>query len=154
MEQLLNRTFLKQVKKDLFYSIFSLHSRWNGKEVMTLLEKKVPAFTIVRSPVDVFISHFHFISLVGRLFGRKDVHEMVRIVHEGPHKTVLFDRLRSLFGRNQMADNLGLSPLIYENKESTQREIEWPAANRIPSEISDRRDESLIRLQKLFHWPI
>ena len=151
--ELFNHKSLANTKwKDLPFDIFSLHNRWNRKEVMKVLEDEVPTFTIVRDPVDVFVSMFHYQDKFKEFYGVKDIHEMVLKIQENPASPQLNQRWMKYVGRNQMAWDMGLSPDIYDNEEAMKKEIE-----RLDHEfdlvmLANRMDESLVLLMHLMNW--
>lgn len=154
-DEMSNHTFLEQVIKGVSYDIFSLHSRWNRKEVMTVLDEDVPAFTVIRNPVDAFLSLFYYFSpAFGQFFGAENIHDMVRITQIVPRRSILLERFLGFFGHNQMAWDLGLSPLIYENENAMKKEIKRLDREFDLVMISDRMDESLILLKELLQWPL
>ena len=136
------------------FDIFSLHNRWNRKEVMILLKEEVPTFTIIRDPVDVFVSMFHYQLKFRKFYGAVDIHDMVRIIQHTPNLSLLSQRWLGFIGRNQMAWDLGLSSDIFEDPVAIGKEIE-----RLDNEfdlvmLANRMDESLILLSHLLNWPL
>ena len=153
--ELFNHKSLEAAKwKDVSFDIFSLHNRWNRKEVMTLLKEEVPTFTIIRDPVDVFVSMFHYQMKLGEFYGVVDIHDMVRMIQHTPSLPVLSQRWLGFIGRNQIGWDLGLSPDIFDDPTAIGKEIE-----RLDHEfdlvmLANRMDESLILLMHLLNWPL
>ncbi|XP_059351555.1 galactosylceramide sulfotransferase-like [Daphnia carinata] len=152
--QLFNHASLKTAKwKDVDFDVFCLHSRWNKDEIMKVLREETRTFTIVRDPVEVFVSMFHFQDPVREFYGVKDIHEMVNLI-QNTSASALNKRWLGFVGRNQMAWDMGLSPDIFEDTETVTKEIE-----RLDSEfdlvmVAHRMDESLILLRHLLNWPL
>lgn len=148
-------TALKKAKwKDVEFDVFALHNRWNHNEVKALLGENIPTFTIVRDPVDAFVSMFHFQPDFKKYYRVDDIHAFVakvKTMGDGPYMN---RRWLGIVGRNQMAWDMGLPPNIFKNKtQDIDREIK-----RLDSEfdlvmVSSRMDESLILLRDLLHWP-
>lgn len=121
---------------------------------MILLRGQVPTFTIVRDPVEVFISMFHYQDKFREFYGVKDIHEMVGKIKTEPSLPVLNKRWLNYIGRNQMAWDMGLSPDIFEDTVAMKREIE-----RLDNEfdlvmMAHRMDESLVLLMDLLNWSV
>lgn len=152
---LFNHKSLAKTKwKDLPFDIFSLHNRWNRNEVMKVLDDVVPTFTIVRDPVDVFVSMFHYQDKFKEFYGVKDIHEMVLKIQEKPSPPQLNKRWMNYVGRNQMAWDLGLSPDIFDNEEAMKKEIERLDREFDLVMVVSRMDESLILLMHLLNWTV
>ncbi|KAI9559298.1 hypothetical protein GHT06_016087 [Daphnia sinensis] len=152
--QLFNHASLNSTKwKDLDFDVFCLHSRWNKEEITKVLREEVKTFTIVRDPIDVFVSMFHFQDPVREFYGVKDIHEMVNLI-QNASASVLNKRWLGFVGRNQMAWDMGLSPDIFDDADAVNKEIE-----RLDSEfdlvmVASRMNESLILLKHLLNWPL
>ncbi len=146
----LNTTKWKHVEFD----IFSLHNRWNKKEVTALLREEVPTFTIVRDPVQVFESMFHYLQPhFGKFYGARDIHEMVVIIKNGS-SPLLNKRAGKLFGRNQMAWDMGLSPEIFDDEIAITEEIERLDREFNLVMVANRMEESMVLLKHLLNWPL
>ncbi|XP_046459086.1 galactosylceramide sulfotransferase-like isoform X3 [Daphnia pulex] len=140
--------------KNVEFDIFSLHNRWNKKEVMALLREDVPTFTIVRDPVQVFKSMFHYLQpQFGKFYGARDIHEMVVIIQNGS-SPLLNKRAGKLFGRNQMAWDMGLSPEIFHDEIAITEEIERLDREFDLVMVANRMEESLVLLKHLLNWPL
>ena len=143
--------------KDLNFDVFCLHNRWNRQEVMKILnEITVPTFTIVRDPVDVFVSMFHFQDPFRQFYKVNNIHDMVKKVNISSQVSTASDDLNRRWmdsiGRNQMAFDMGISPDIYDDRDAMRNEIE-----RLDDEfdlvmVTDRMEESLVLLRHLLHW--
>ncbi|KAK4010378.1 hypothetical protein OUZ56_019524 [Daphnia magna] len=154
--ELFDRASLSATKwRDLNFDIFSLHNRWNKKEVVELLREEVPTFTIIREPVEVFESMFHYLDpQLREFYGVQDIHDMVCIIQNTTLSDAVQKRLMGFVGRNQMAWDLGLSPDIFDNETAIKKEIE-----RLDHEfhlvmVANRMEESLILLKQLLNWPL
>lgn len=139
--------------KDVDFDVFCLHNRWHRKEVMAVLrEESVPTFTVVRDPVDVFVSMFHFQDPFRKFYGAKDIHDMVKKVGNASMASALRQRWLGSIGRNQMAWDLGLSPDIYDDPEAVQAEIQRLDGEFDLVMVTDRMEESLVLLKDLLRW--
>lgn len=134
--------------------IVSLRGRWNRNEVMIVLGQQVPAFTIVRNPVDVFVSMFYNLEGLRSFYGVQDIHEMINMIQFTPFLPVLGQRWSNNFGRNQLAWDLGLSADIFDDSTAVERKIERLDREFDLVMISERMDESLVLLRELFNWPL
>ncbi|XP_046459091.1 galactose-3-O-sulfotransferase 2-like isoform X2 [Daphnia pulex] len=156
--ELFNHSSLDATKwKNVEFDIFSLHNRWNKKEVMTLLREEVPAFTIVRDPVQVFESMFHFLDpKLHKFYGVKDIHDMIRIIQSRSPVThqALSRRMNGMIGRNQMAWDMGLSPEIFDDDIAITEEIERLDREFDLVMVANRMEESLVLLKHLLNWPL
>ncbi len=153
--ELFDRKSLNKAKwKNVHFDIFSLHNRWNRKEVMALLKEEVPTFTIIRDPVEVFVSMFHFLDKLREFYGTASIHDLVHMIQETPQLPKLRKRLNGFIGRNQMAWDMGLSPDIFDNETAVQKEIERLDREFDLVMISNRMDESLVLLSDLLNWPL
>ncbi|XP_057368596.1 galactosylceramide sulfotransferase-like [Daphnia carinata] len=141
--------------KDLNFDIFALHNRWNKKEVLELLREDVPAFTVIREPVEVFESLFHYLDpQLKNFYGVQDIHDMIRAIRNATLSDVVEKRWLGSIGRNQIAWDLGISPDIFDNENAITEEIQ-----RLDHEfhlvmIANRMDESLILMKQLLNWPL
>uniref|UniRef100_A0A0P5S7U3 Galactose-3-o-sulfotransferase n=1 Tax=Daphnia magna TaxID=35525 RepID=A0A0P5S7U3_9CRUS len=152
---LFNHRTLNNTKwRNLPFDIFSLHNRWNREEVMILLNEQVPTFTIVRDPVEVFVSMFHYQDKFREFYGVKDIHEMVEKIKTQPSLPVLNKRWLNYVGRNQMAWDMGLSPNIFDDEEAMKREIERLDREFDLVMMAHRMDESLVLLMDLLNWSV
>ncbi|EFX80928.1 hypothetical protein DAPPUDRAFT_303767 [Daphnia pulex] len=150
---LFNHKSLANTKwKDLPFDIFSLHNRWNRNEVMKVLDDEVPTFTIVRDPVEVFVSMFHYQDKFREFYGVKDIHDMVVKIQENPSAPELNQRWMKYVGRNQMSWDMGLSPDIFDNEVAMLSEIERLDREFDLVMVSNRMDESLVLLMHLLPW--
>ncbi|EFX73028.1 hypothetical protein DAPPUDRAFT_110202 [Daphnia pulex] len=143
--------------KNVEFDIFCLHNRWNKKEVMALLREEVPAFTIVRDPVQVFESMFHFLDpKLHKFYGVKDIHDMIRIIESRSPVThqALSRRMDGMIGRNQMAWDMGLSPEIFDDEIAITKEIERLDREFDLVMVANRMEESLVLLKHLLNWPL
>ncbi|KAK4010458.1 hypothetical protein OUZ56_019601 [Daphnia magna] len=155
-DELFDHNSLNTTKwKDLNFDIFALHNRWNKIEVLELLREDVPTFTIIREPVEVFESLFHYLDpKLKNFYGVQDIHDMVRTIKNATLSDVVEKRYLRHIGRNQIAWDLGISPDIFDNETAITEEIE-----RLDHEfhlvmIANRMDESLILLKQLLNWPL
>lgn len=153
--ELFDRKSLETTKwKNVSFDIFSLHNRWNKIEVVALLKDEVPTFTIIRDPVEVFVSMFYFLDKFQEFFGTTNIHDMILQIQNTSHLSKLRERCMGFLGRNQMAWDMGLSPDIFDNETAVQIEIERLDREFDLVMISNRMDESLVLLSHLLNWPL
>jgi hypothetical protein len=153
--ELFDHKSLHQTKwKDVKFDIFTLHNRWNKKEVMTLLQEAVPTFTIIRDPVQVFDSLFHYHDEFREFYAVKDIHEMVLMMQNTTSPNLFRERYMGIFGRNQLSWDMGISPDLFDNMTAMRKEIERLDREFDLVMIADRLDESLILLNELLNWPL
>jgi len=88
------------------YNIFCLHTVWNTKEVLSTLEGPNPVMiSIVRDPVDIFESMWHYYNFSN--YTGKSLDEFAKDIEKDPNvERFGFD---GRFGRNQMLFDFGLS---------------------------------------------
>jgi hypothetical protein len=140
--------------KNVEFDIFCLHNRWNKKEVMALLREDVLSLSIVRDPVQVLESMFHYLQPeFGEFYGAGDIHEMVIIIKNGS-SPLLNKRAGDLYGRNQMAWDMGLSPEIFDDEIAITKEIERLDREFDLVMVAHRMEESLVLLKHLLNWPL
>jgi hypothetical protein len=135
--------------------IFTLHNRWNHDEVMGLMGQAVRTFSIVRQPLDLFESLFTYTGLQ-YTYG-VNMTGLARLLLTGKaNMTTLNMRRAEQFGRNQMAWDLGIDPVHYDNPHTDKvRDIILRLDQQFEFVlIAERMDESLILLADLFCWPI
>ncbi len=143
--------------KNVKFDIFCLHNRWNKKEVTALLRVEVPVFTIVREPVQVFESMFHYLDpRLHKFYGVKDIHDMIHIISNRSLITHqrLSRQMDGMIGRNQMAWDMGLSPEIFDDEIDITKEIERLDREFDLVMVANRMEESLVLLKHLLNWPL
>jgi len=101
--------------------VFTLHNRWNHKEVMALMGPAARTFSVVRQPVDLFESLYAYFNL-NQTFGLnlKNFVQYLRneSVWRGQPFNVVHRRQSGSFGRNQLAWDFGIDPLHYDHPHS------------------------------------
>lgn len=140
--------------RNLSFDIFSLHNRWNNEEVIALLGEGTPAFTIVRDPVDVFVSLYYYWSPVRDQYNVTSLHELAQMIRKGNQSELLSRRWIGQFGRNQMAWDLGVSPEFFDNDKFMDGYVEKLNKEFDLVMIASRMDESLVLLRHMLHWPL
>lgn len=136
------------------FDVFSLHNRWNYGEVISLLGKETPTFTIIRDPVDVFVSLFYYYKGVQQLYNVTDLRQFVKLLRRGEQLNLLNDRWSGQFGRNQMAWDLGIAPKFYDDEEYINAYVEKLSKEFDLVLVASRMDESLVLLRHLLKWPL
>ena len=97
--------------------VFTLHNRWNYKEVIGLMGQTAKMFSVVRQPLDLFESLYTYTGLQST-YG-VNMTDLARLLIAGKaNKTVLQMRRAELFGRNQMAWDFGIDPVYYDDYNS------------------------------------
>lgn len=133
--------------------VFTLHNRWNYNETLALLGSSVITFTIVRDPVNQFESLYSYMGL--SLTYGMDLKSFIRVLKD---KLNLTDTSRrgsnGLFGRNQIAFDLGINPSEFDNEFKINKRIEQLDKQFDLVMIAERMEESLILLADLLCWPL
>lgn len=131
--------------------LLALHARWNHAGVMRLLGPESPrTFTILRDPVDLFESLYAY-HRMNDTFG-VDLKDFVQLIKDRSSSDDV--RNQGIFGRNQMAWDLGLDPSSFDDREAV-----WELIRRMETQfdlvmIADRMEESLVLLRHLLCWPV
>ena len=107
----------------LHYNIFCLHNRWNGAEVDKLMgrmkNQRPVYFTILRDPVDLFISLWDYLEL-GKIYNGITLEEFALSNKQGEYQ----DRInQGAYGRNQMLWDFGLSPAYFDNATAIKAKV-------------------------------
>jgi len=92
--------------------VFTLHNRWNYKEVVDLMGQSVLTFSIVRNPVDLFESLYSYMNLQNS-YG-VDLKGFVRLLRENRTSDILLKRHNGYLGGNQLSWDFGLDPINYD----------------------------------------
>ena len=94
--------------------VFTLHSRWNYNEVIGLMGPSVRTFSILRQPVDLFLSLFSYSKLHYNY--KTDLKGLIKLFLENPRKIpkILQKRSYGFVGRNQIAWDWGFDPKDFD----------------------------------------
>ena len=109
------KTFPSWNKKNIF-DMFIFHSIWNFKEVQKLVPEG-PAITILRDPVDLFESGYVYMGL--QRYYSRNINQFAQtfsLLRAGRKQ-------KSVFGRNQLLWDLGLSTPSMSKKEEVKAKI-------------------------------
>jgi len=136
----------------LHYNLFCLHNRWNGPEVDKLMgrikNQRPIYFTILRDPVDLFISLWDYLQLSSK-YGGISLEEYALSDKTGRYK----DRIgNSGFGRNQMLWDFGLDEKHFENVTYIKSKIEEIDSTFALVLLTEKFDESMVLLKDLLCW--
>ena len=162
----------------LHYNLFCLHNRWNGAEVEKLfgrMKNQRPIyFTILRDPVDLFISLWDYLELgtkvifllhffscknsnthvfifffIPKVYGGITLEEYALSNKKGEYQ----DRINSgAYGRNQMMWDFGLNPVHFDNDTSIKAKIAEIDSTFDLVLITEKFGESMVLLKDLLCW--
>merc|ERR1712223_496160 len=136
----------------LHYNLFCLHNRSNGPEVDKLMgrikNQRPIYFTILRDPVELFISLWGYLQLSTK-YGGISLEDYALSDKTGRNK----DRIgNSGFGRNQMLWDFGLDEKHFENVTAIKSKIEEIDSTFALVLLTEKFDESMILLKDLLCW--
>lgn len=117
--------------------------------------KSTFTFTIIRDPVDQFESLYVYMGL-NKFYG-KDFIDFVRALKKNKYNVTDVNRraVGGLFGRNQIAFDLGMSPAEFDNKPLIIKEwIEQLDKQFELVLIAEKMEQSLILLADFLCWPL
>ena len=130
--------------------VFAQHSRWNGAQVAELMGGRQPTFTIVRDPVQLFESLYSYMEMSETF--KVDLKGFIAMI---PAANLSAIRHLDLFGRNQMAWDLGMDPSQFDqgvkviDRFIVRLEDQFDLVM-----LADRMEESLVLLRHLLCWPV
>ncbi|KPM03166.1 galactosylceramide sulfotransferase-like protein [Sarcoptes scabiei] len=131
------------------YNILTHHSRLNYNEMRRLMPNDTVYLTIVRDPVHLFESMFHYYRL-NKLWGMNFSdfnHRDVRLP-----KKIIETRLIGKIGVNQMMFDMGLSQNDFNDIEKIKKYIAKLDSIFSLVLVAERMEESLILLKHLLCW--
>ena len=132
----------------LEYDLYCLHGIWNFSQVDKLLGYEARYFSILRDPVELFISLWDYASLDKLYHCSLEEYAFANKTH-GRFK----DRIHmSNLGRNQMLFDLGLPRHQLNEVEAVEKKIEEAEQTFDLIMLSERFDESLVLLKHLLCW--
>ena len=136
----------------LSYNLFCLHNRWNGEEIKKLMgnskNQKPVYFTILRDPVDLFISMWDYYDL-GKIYDNVTLEEYALSNKKGKFE----DRINEgIYGRNQMLWDFGLDPNYFDNQSAINDKINEIDETFDLVLLTEKYNESIILLKELLCW--
>ena len=153
--ELFNRSTVLSTKwGQLPVDVFTLHNRWNYEETMALMGPSMNAFTIVRNPVKQFESLYVYMGL-DSLYGTDFKNFIQALANETNTTNTSLRGAYGIFGRNQMAFDLGISVSEFDS----EPQIIYQRIKQLDNQfmlvmIAERMDESLVLLADLLCWPL
>lgn len=135
------------------YNLFCLHNRWNGAEVRKIMKRQdenLPVyFTILREPVELFVSLWDYMDL-GKITGNKTLEEFALSIRDG--HTFMLNRVDNSFGQNQMLWDFGLDPHLFDDDYAVQSKIEEIESDFDLVLVTEHFDISMVLLKHLLCW--
>ena len=136
----------------LSYNLFCLHNRWNGEEIKKLMgymkNQKPVYFTILRDPVDLFISLWDYYDL-GKMYNNVTLEEYALSNKKGKFE----DRINEgIYGKNQMLWDFGLDPNYFDNQSAINDKINEIDETFDLVLLTEMYNESIILLKELLCW--
>lgn len=134
--------------------VFTLHNRWNYKEVVALMGPATRTFTAVRDPVDQFASLFVYMKMAD--WYRADLNAFVKLLRTNRKFIERKPRRFRRFGRNQIAFDWGYPPSAFNSKDKRQlvKFIEKMDKEFGLVVVAERMEESLVLLADHLCWPL
>ncbi|KAG8182292.1 hypothetical protein JTE90_011110 [Oedothorax gibbosus] len=133
------------------FNILTHHTRLDYKELRSIMPRDSHFVTIVRDPVKVFESSYHYYSF-DKLF-KVNIHNFIKFLPKF-RKKFLLKRFRGKFGANQMFFDLGGSSAIFNNTEKIVQYLDKIASWFDLVLVAERMDESLVLLKHLMCWDL
>ena len=132
--------------------LFALHNRWNYLEVKRLMGADTTTFSIVRNPVDLFESLYAYMRM-SRRFG-VSIHRFIELIGQKKHDKITNRRINNIYGRNQLAWDLGIGPQHFNNDTYINERIAALNQQFHLVLLVERLEESLVLLRHLLCWPV
>ena len=106
------------------YNIFALHTKWNQKEVESVLGPGARYVTILRDPVTAFESLYNYMHFRGKF--KMDIETFVKVYISNINSSEVINipRINGYLGRNQQLWDLGLFEDELNHKETVKTKIE------------------------------
>ena len=111
--------------------------------------------TIVRDPVDLFESMYAY-SYLDNIYGNLSLKDFIRVMNSNHtyFKSIENNRRAGLFGRGQMAWDLGIDPSSYDDQQLIETRIGEFDDQFHLFMVAERLEESLVMLRHLLCWPM
>ncbi|KAH9517076.1 Galactose-3-O-sulfotransferase [Dermatophagoides farinae] len=131
------------------YNILTHHSRLNYREMSLLMPNNTIFITIIRKPINLFESMFHYYKL-DKLWTITfdDFNQPKSFIP----KKVKENRLVGKIGINQMMFDMGMTPKDFENDDKIRHFIQRLDSVFSLVMVAERMEESLILLKRLLCW--
>lgn len=142
-------------KANMSYNLFCLHTIWNYPEVKFVMgdlpERRNTYFSILRDPVELFISLWDYVQFPVYYGGHLSLEEY--IMKKDKSKGRYRDRAKvANLGRNQMLFDFGLDKKDFDDEDKV-----WDKIKSIEDQfdlvlIAEKFDESMVLLKDLLCW--
>ena len=130
--------------------IFCLHNRWNHQEVQKLMGSQTPFyFTILRDPVEVFISMWDYFEVSRKMFDKISLEKFADSLNTVNNNMTLLD----INLKNTFLHDFGMSPEDLENDEKVDQKIREIEATFDLVLMVDQFDVSMVLLKNQLCWP-
>nr|XP_027204012.1 galactose-3-O-sulfotransferase 4-like [Dermatophagoides pteronyssinus] len=131
------------------YNILTHHSRLNYQEMKMLMPNNTIFITIIRKPVDLFESMFHYYKL--NRFWSISFNRFNRPNLSIP-KRIRQNRFVGKIGINQIMFDMGMSAKDFQNDDKIEKFIQYLDSIFSLVMVAERMEESLILLKNLLCW--
>lgn len=147
--------YLEDVKPEGGYNILCQYMRHRRMDALRILEEGAIFTTLLRNPVDQFLSVFHNFDIKSQIRNLQVHQNPYEEFFRDPHKLALMssDVIFHLL-QNSMSFDLGLSPPKYKNATAIDEFIETIDKEFHLVMILELLDESLVLLRRLMCWDI
>ncbi len=138
------------------YNIFTHHTRFNYREIKSVMPSDSIFITILRDPVSLFESLYNYYDMKS-YYRQLSLKDLSHILYSNfpKYANINFNNgFYGRFGRNQMSFDLGLDSYYFENLNVIKHFIKKIDNYFNLVMIAERMDESLILLRHLLCWPI
>lgn len=136
----------------LDFHTFTLHNRWNYKEVIRLMGNETKTFSVVRDPVDLFESMYGYMRMENTY--HVGLRQFVQLVGNESAALLTNRRQSGQFGRNSMAWDWGIQPNLFDNDVILEQRLRSLDAQFQLVLVAERLEESLVLLRHLLCWPV
>ena len=147
--------YLERVKPKTGYNILCQYMRHRRMDVLRMLEKGAIFTTLLRHPVDQFLSVFHNFDIKSEIRTLQVHQNPYEEFFRDPHKLALMssDTMFHLI-QNSMSFDLGLSPPKFKNESAIDEFISAIDKDFHLVMILELLDESLVLLKRLMCWEL
>ena len=159
LNQKFSRTWLqgvpwKAMTETVGYDIFALHTKWDQKEVESVLGPGAKYVTILRDPVTAFESLYNYMHFHKKF--KMDIETFVEkfISKNNNSEENYIPRINGYLGRNQQLWDLGLEDEELKQEESVKAKIKQIDEQFDLVMIAEDFDSSTVLLGKTLCWPL